>query len=186
MKTSAVLIEGAKIAGLVAVGYLTIRLVQKMREGLDKGSTIVQSAGAAIASVVTQDLNPASDQNIVYRAATAATSAFTGREESPGTYLAGLFEGKSNAAIDAMKKGAAVSDLTKQAEVMEAQQDAFRRSEITAQNQQQAAADYADAQMSRNKANFRVSEVIRQNDPQYKSTSFDELLNNLAAKIRQI
>lgn len=82
---SADLLIKLALAG-VAVGAIYY-IVQAARGQVTSGLAAAQEWAANVAA----GLNPTSDQNYAYRAASAAASALTGRDDTAGTAAAGAF-----------------------------------------------------------------------------------------------
>jgi hypothetical protein len=80
----AILVGGVVVVGVVA--YIAHRVIKG-------GAALGEAVGEGVALV-----NPADDRNIVNRGVTAAVSAATGRDETLGGWLAGIFNPASRQA----------------------------------------------------------------------------------------
>jgi len=78
-------IDAFKLAGLAVAGYAAYRLFTAAKDGAEK-------VGQVAREIVMEDLNPASDKNIVYGAVNKVTQAATGNTvDTFGTWLYGVF-----------------------------------------------------------------------------------------------
>lgn len=68
----------AYIAATLAAGFVAFRVYKTASSGIEKGAEVVTAIKDGAVKVITQDLNPASDKNIVYQGVSAVTPGNTG------------------------------------------------------------------------------------------------------------
>lgn len=160
--------EVAIYAGLALAGIAAYTAFVKISKLTKAGATLGTAAVAAATEIVTKDLNPASDQNIVYRAAGAATQAATGNpNESLGGWMHDFWASISSS--NAFSSWGTPADTPQQS---------FRESEIEAQNKA-AIAEYErlmaeQRKMSDSRTEFRLLEL------QDQKVSLGEIKTNTA------
>lgn len=175
MKASDVVIYAA--AGVAA--YVGYKAYKKVAGTITSAGDGVAKVASAAVEVIKTDLNPASDQNLAYRAVSAAASAVT---NDPSFNLpAKIWEWTHRDAV-AAEKGLTDpvkqnSNVAQQAQAMQAQQENFRASEIKAQDDQGKADAQAAVKEENARTSFRLSEI--QQESGYTSGSFINFLNGL-------
>jgi len=103
-------VDALKIGGILAAGVVTYLLVTRT---LKAGGKVIDGAK----KVLTEDLNPASTENIIYKATSAAVDTFAGdgKETSLGVRMWEFFnKDKVQAEKDMLKDTSSVSDTKKQ------------------------------------------------------------------------
>lgn len=172
-----------KYSALIGVAFVATKFALKVAEGVKAGKEVLGAVTDTLVKTVTEDLNPASDKNVVYSAVNAAGRQIT---SDPSFNLGGSLWEFWNGKEFARKAGLApdssdTANTSKQIEQMEKAQDDFRRAEIKAENTEAAKAAATEEQMSRSKTNFRLSEITQQNGSPY-TTDFDRLLQTIAGQ----
>lgn len=165
--------EGLKIAAILGVGFVAVRAAMKVRDAVAAGGEFASSAADVVKKIATEDLNPASDKNVVYTAVNGLGTLVT---KDQNFTLGGWLHDKIHGPIDLSTP----SNVARQREQFQIENDDFRRTEITAQNLEAKTEQAAEEQMSRNRSNFRLSEISQQNG--YTPTSWDAFLQTIAGQ----
>jgi hypothetical protein len=111
--------EILKYTAVLAAGFVAVKVALKLKDTLDSGVKSAKELAAAAADAakktVTEDLNPASDKNLAYRAANAVT----------GDWISDFFYRNNGDPLTNEEQAKAASD----AAAMATSQEAFRQSE---------------------------------------------------------
>lgn len=134
----------AVVAGIVA--YKVFKTASAVS---DAGGRIVDGAVAGLKEIVTKDLNPASNENVIYRAANVLTGG-----DDKTTSLGSRIYDWLNPAYDPNAKIAPVQTTVRATPLED-----FRRSEIISQNEEKAQAEKTEAIMVDRRNSFRLSEI---------------------------
>jgi len=137
-----ILYIGATLAG----GFVAFKIYRAASSAVAAGASVGNAIVSGAKSVVTEDLNPMSPKNIVYSGTSKVVSAVTGRDESLGTWLYGIFNDEpdinapvthsANDTYDAYDYqgkpplGAAAVTYNKPQAIQETAQTSFRLSEL--------------------------------------------------------
>jgi hypothetical protein len=169
----------AKFAAVGGVAFLGLRIALKAKDALDAGADVAKAVADAVTQVVTEDLNPASDKNVVYRGVNSIGTQITQDSSfNLGNKLWEWFNPAQVAKEKGLLSGASPSNVQEQNQLLDIQNDEFRAAEITAQNLAAKAEDAVEEQMSRSKTNFRISEIIEQKNPS--QTDWGKFQQNLS------
>lgn len=152
----------AGYAALIAVGFVAIKVAMKVKDGLDAGGKAVDAVKDAAVKAITEDLNPASDKNIVYSGANAVVSAVAGRETNVGGEI---WEGVQwlKAKLGMLPNSSDESNTAKQAENMMKAQEEFRASEMAVAAEAAREAALVEQTIGEKRSAFRLSEITEQN-----------------------
>jgi hypothetical protein len=163
MKLGETLGNVASFVAVVGAGVVAYKLYKGAEKLVAGGAKVGDAVIATVKKTVAEDLNPASDKNLVYSGINHVAQVAT---DDPNWNLGGrLWEFwnrdkvAKERALTAPVSAADASNVARQVEMMELAQDNFRRSEISAEND---AARGVEEQMSRSKNAFRLSEIREQ------------------------
>lgn len=159
----------AYIAGSLAVGFVAFRVYKGAAAAIDSGAGVVAAITDGAKKVITEDLNPASDKNVVYGGVNKVVQAATGqKDETFGGWLYSLFNKDPVKVMDA-EQAALPDPKTYDAYDL---QDAPLPVRASTSNPKQAIVETAQT-------SFRLSEL----NSQYGSDSkFDAFLKTLSGQ----
>jgi len=139
----------AYIAAALGAGFVAFRVYKMASAAVDSGVTVGTAIAQGVKKVVTEDLNPVSDKNVIYSGISSVVTNATGQENSLGTWLYNLTHADENLAYKAPSGAATSVDKN----------DDFRRAEIVAENAQAVTQNAQEALTSDRKTSFRLSEL---------------------------
>lgn len=154
----------AYIVGILGAGFVAFRIYKIASSGVDAGAKVGEAVLQGVKKVVTEDLNPVSDKNVVYSAVTSVVTNATGEENSLGTWIYNLTHKDE---LPPVKTSAPVD-----------KNDDFRRSEIIAENAQAVTSNAQEKIMSDRKTSFRLAELYEAKPIEFES-QYDRFMQTL-------
>jgi hypothetical protein len=148
--------DAAYIAGTLFVGFLAFRVYKTASNIAGAGGKVLDAAVPALKEIITKDLNPASTQNVVYKAA----NVITGGDNSNSSLGTRIYEWFNPDPMSPAKI-APVQTNTRPNSVEE-----LRRSEIIARNESEVAPNVVESRMVDARNTFRLDEL--RETPSYK------------------
>jgi hypothetical protein len=149
--------DAAYIAGTLFVGFLAFRVYKTASNIAGAGGKVLDASLPALKEIITKDLNPASTENVIYKAANVITGGDNSKS-SLGTRIYDWF----NPDPMSPAKIAPVQTNMRPNSVEE-----LRRSEIIARNESEVAPNVVESRMSDARNTFRLSEIAQDPMRQY-------------------
>lgn len=168
----------AYIAGTLAAGFVAYRLFKTASKITDAGGKVVDGIVQGAREILTVDLNPASNQNIIYRGANVITGGDSSTSLGSRIYDWLNPEYNPNAVVAPVQ---ANIQARLPAASTESSQALIRRSELQQQNIETARIREADTIMSDRRNSFRLGELNQEPLRAY-STDYDQFAAPMLAQ----